>query len=200
MLMFNGFRLPLPALKQAERISTTNRHAGLEPAAAMPEGRISSIHPAGAMSVLHDLNGLAAGAMRRFCPLRAIKSSACRGTPFQFAEPGELLPFAQGKPAFPPSFRLPPRHGARRPASPVELNAATRRLITPKRQPGELAEKPDIPLRGGRAPSMSRAGPAHIHPRFLPDPASRGTPLQPAEPGEELPYAQGKPAYPPSNR
>ena len=40
---------------------------------------------------------------------------------------------------------------------------------------------------------------AHIHPLFLPDPASRGTPSQGEYAGEKLPNAQGRPqAAPPS--
>ena len=65
-------------------------------------------------------------------PVWAVYSSACRGAPFQFEFPGELLPFAHGSPQLPPSFRLPPRQGQRRPpAPPVELNAARRRHIAP---------------------------------------------------------------------
>ena len=42
---------------------------------------------------------------------------------------------------------------------------------------------------------------AHIHPLFLPDPASRGTPYQAAAPGPTLPSAQGRPqAAPPPRR
>ena len=42
------------------------------------------------------------------------------------------MPFAHGSPQLPPSFRLPPRQGQRRPpAPPDELNAAHRRCIAP---------------------------------------------------------------------
>lgn len=41
---------------------------------------------------------------------------------------------------------------------------------------------------------------AHIHPLFLPDPASRGTPYQYAVPGPELPTAQGRPQRAPPLR
>ena len=41
---------------------------------------------------------------------------------------------------------------------------------------------------------------AHIHPLFLPDPASRGTPCQPEFAGETLPYAQGRPQKAPTPR
>ena len=41
---------------------------------------------------------------------------------------------------------------------------------------------------------------AHIHPLFLPDPASRGTPLQDELAGERLPDAQGRPQLAPSFR
>ena len=41
---------------------------------------------------------------------------------------------------------------------------------------------------------------AHIHPLFLPDPASRGTPLQYAVPGPRSPSAQGRPQVAPSSR
>lgn len=41
---------------------------------------------------------------------------------------------------------------------------------------------------------------AHIHPLFLPDPASRGTPYQHAEPGPKPPAAQGRPQRAPPSR
>ena len=41
---------------------------------------------------------------------------------------------------------------------------------------------------------------AHIHPLFLPDPASRGTPYQSAAPGPWLPFAQGRPQPAPALR
>ena len=41
---------------------------------------------------------------------------------------------------------------------------------------------------------------AHIHPLFLPDPASRGTPFQAAVPGPRPPNAQGRPQLAPSSR
>ena len=41
---------------------------------------------------------------------------------------------------------------------------------------------------------------AHIHPLFLPDPASRGTPFQVAVPGPMQPRAQGRPQPAPSSR
>lgn len=41
---------------------------------------------------------------------------------------------------------------------------------------------------------------AHIHPLFLPDPASRGTPDQDAEPGPTWPDAQGRPQPAPAPR
>ena len=68
--------------------------------------------------------------MKRLCPFEGYLSSAFRGTPFQLEFAGELLPFAQGRPQLAPSFRLPPRHGAYRPAELGEINAATRRFIT----------------------------------------------------------------------
>ena len=41
---------------------------------------------------------------------------------------------------------------------------------------------------------------AHIHPLFLPDPASRGTPYQYAVPGPRPPRAQGRPQTAPPTR
>ena len=41
---------------------------------------------------------------------------------------------------------------------------------------------------------------AHIHPLFLPEPASRGTPYQNEFAGERLPRAQGRPQKAPASR
>lgn len=99
--------------------------------------------------------------MKRLCPFEGYYiSSACRGTPFQFEFAGELLPFAQGRPQLAPSFRLPPRQGAYRPAELGELNAATRRFIAPFLNSGfggrKRPPKPRKRLRekGGYTPSM----------------------------------------------
>ena len=79
------------------------------------------------------LAAYAAGAMQRLCPSGLVYSSACRGAPFQFEFPGGIVAIrARRSPQLPPSFRLPPRQGQRRPpAPPVELNAARRRHIAP---------------------------------------------------------------------
>ena len=99
--------------------------------------------------------------MKRLCPFESYYlSSACRGTPFQLDVPGPLLPFAQGRPQLEPSFRLPPRQGAYRPAELGELNAATRRFIAPFLNSGfggrKRPPKPRKRLRekGGYTPSM----------------------------------------------
>lgn len=99
--------------------------------------------------------------MKRFCPFEGYYlSSACRGTPFQLDVLGPLLPFAQGRPQLEPSFRLPPRQGAYRPAELGELNAATRRFIAPFLNSGfgghKRPPKPRKRLRkkGGYTPSM----------------------------------------------
>ena len=96
-------------------------------------GKLYQLGPSSrTVSVLHDLNGLCRRRNAALMPVWAVYSSACRGAPFQFEFPGELLPFAHGSPQLPPSFRLPPRQGQRRPpAPPVELNAARRRHIAP---------------------------------------------------------------------
>ena len=99
--------------------------------------------------------------MKRLCPFEGYYlSSACRGTPFQLDVLGPLLPFAQGRPQLEPSFRLPPRQGAYRPAELGELNAATRRFIAPFLNSGfgghKRPPKPRKRLRekGGCTPSM----------------------------------------------
>ena len=99
--------------------------------------------------------------MKRLCPFEGYYlSSACRGTPFQLDVLGPLLPFAQGRPQLEPSFRLPPRQGAYRPAELGELNAATRRFIAPFLNSGFGGHKrPPKPRKrlwkkGGYTPSM----------------------------------------------
>lgn len=53
-----------------------------------------------------------------------LPDPASRGTPLQYAVPGPLPPFAQGRPQSAPSRRAPPRQGADTPAEPGERNAA----------------------------------------------------------------------------
>ena len=133
LLMFNDFRLPSPALNQAERISTTRRHAVPKTAATLSPMRSYLSKRAAAWCRYNMILVVKPQAQRNaYALLRAILSSACRGTPFQFEFAGELLPFAQGRPQLAPSFRLPPRQGAYTPAELGELNAATRRFIAPK--------------------------------------------------------------------
>ena len=196
--MFNGFRLPPLALNQAERDSTTNRHTGLYPMAAIPEGRINSVLPATRCRYYMILAVFAAGAMRRFCRFQAMKI---------ISMPGHAIPVRRGRAI------VAVRTGQTSITTVIQVAAAPRgtetgiagrikRSHTPphcSKNAGSVSQqKPDIPLRGGRAPSMSRAEAAHIHPRLLPEPASRGTPFQAAEDGPVLPFAQGKPARPPS--
>ena len=53
-----------------------------------------------------------------------LPDPASRGTPCQYAAPGPLWPYAQGRPQAAPSYRWPPRQGAYTPAEPGERNAA----------------------------------------------------------------------------
>ena len=71
------------------------------------------------------------------------------GAPFQFVFEGVLLPFSHARPALSPLLRLPHRHGHRRPAEFVPLNAEARmhtRLMQAEK------EEPAAPLCGLRRP------------------------------------------------
>ena len=119
---------------------------------------------------------------RKFPPCLSVS----RVAPFQFAFDGALFPFSYARPAFDPLFRLPNRHGQRTPAEFVQLKAE-RRAMLPRFIIGVL-------------PLCAAPYDAAHSPRFLPEPASRGAPYQPAFDGAWYPLSHARPAYDPASR
>ena len=142
----------------------------------------------------------AAGAMRRFCRFQAMKIISMPGHAVPVRPRRGIVAIRTGQTAITAVIQVA---AANRRTQASRAGRIERSHTPPhcSKNAGSVSQqKPDIPLRGGRAPSMSRAGAAHIHPRFLPDPASRGTPCQGDQDGEPWPPAQGKPQAPPSAR